>query len=264
MALQAFTDPGDIMVIRKPTFSMYKVYGTMCGVKVLEYGPESDFELNIGGFVSLLRRERPKIVFLCNPNNPTGTIMELQDIEEVLKIVNGIVVVDEAYFEFSGTTAAGLLQNHENLIILRTFSKAMGLAALRVGYMLASPSLISCVERVRPPFNVNAFAQAAAAEVLANMNGVAERVEIIKSERRRLTKLLRELRGIQCFESRGNFILFRAEDAGEINKGLREAGIYVKSFSDPVLKDCLRVTIGSPTENNIFYEALKEVLYDKD
>ena len=262
MALQAFTDPGDIIAVQNPTFPMYKVYGTICGVRVWEYNLDGNFEMKSDEFINCIQREKPRIVFLCNPNNPTGIKLELQEIEEILKRIDGIVIVDEAYFEFSGLTAAGLLPGYENLIILRTFSKALGLAGLRVGYMLASPAVISCFERVRPPFNVNTFAQAAAVEVLEDMGKVTERVEIIKGERKRLTALLKGLRGLQCFESWSNFILFRSGSTGKIYERLQEAGIYVRNFSNPVLKDCLRVTIGSPSENDSFYEAVKEVLYD--
>lgn len=262
MALQAFIDPGDVIAVQNPTFSMYKIYGTICSARIWEYNLDSNFEMKLDEFINCLQREKPKIVFLCNPNNPTGIKLELQEIEEVLKRVDGIVIVDEAYFEFSGLTAAGLLPDYENLIILRTFSKALGLAGLRIGYMLASPAVISCIERVRSPFNVNTFAQAAAAEVLGNMGKVTERVEMLKSERKRLTALLKELGGLQCFESWSNFILLRSGSAGGIHKRLQEAGIYVRSFSNPVLKDCLRITIGSPSENDSFYEAVKEVMYD--
>lgn len=260
--LQTFIEPGDTIAVQKPTFSMYKIYGTICGARVWEYTLDGNFEMNPDEFIVCMKKEKPKLVFICNPNNPTGRRLELPVIEQILKEAPGIVIVDEAYYEFSGLTAAGLLSKYKNLIILRTFSKAMGLAALRIGYILACPDTINYFDRVRSPFNVNTFAQAAAEELLKNMDIVEERVKIIKSERERLTKLLVELKGLQCFESWSNFILLRSPYAREIYSKLKEAGIYIRSYSNPELKDCLRVTVGNPEENNCFYKVVKEVQYE--
>ncbi|HYF84038.1 MAG TPA: histidinol-phosphate transaminase [Clostridia bacterium] len=262
MVLQAFIDPGDTIAVHNPTFSMYKIYGTICGARIWEYNMDSDFEIKLDEFIDCLEKEKPKVVFVCNPNNPTGRRLELSEIEQILRKVNGIVLVDEAYFEFSGLTAAGLLSRYDNLIILRTFSKALGLAALRVGYMLACPSVISYIDRVRSPFNVNTFAQAAAVEVLENLDTVTERIEILKIERKRLAELLTSLENLQCFESWSNFILIRSPYAVEIYRRLQAAEIHIKSFPNSILKDCLRVTIGSRLENDKFYEIVKEVLYE--
>jgi histidinol-phosphate aminotransferase len=262
IVLQTFINPGDTIAVHNPTFSMYKIYGTICGARIWEYNQDSSFRIKLDEFISCLQKEKPKIVFLCNPNNPTGSSLELSEIEQIVKAVDGIVIVDEAYFEFSGVTASGLLSSYDNLIVLRTFSKAFGLAGLRVGYMLACPSVISYIDRVRSPFNVNAFAQTAALEALDNIDIVSERIEIIKSERVRLTALLSELEGLQCFESRSNFLLLRSSYVGEIYKRLQEAGIHIRSYSNPQLLDCLRITIGSPEENNSLFEIIKEVMYE--
>jgi len=260
--LQTFINPGDTIAVHDPTFSMYKQYATVSGARIWEYNLDGNFEVKLDEFINCIQKEMPKIIFICNPNNPTGGRLELQEIEQILTKAHGIVIVDEAYFEFSGITALGLLHRYEKLIILRTFSKVFGLAGLRVGYMLAAPSVISYIDRVRSPFNVNAFAQAAAVEVLKNIDVVTERIEIIKSERKRLTALLTELEGIQCFESWSNFILVRSQYAGKIDKKLQEAGVYIRRFSNSMLKDCLRITVGSPAENDKFYKIIKEVLYE--
>lgn len=262
IVLQTFINPGDTLAIYNPTFSMYKIYGTIWGARIWEYNMDSSFEFKLAEFISCLKKEKPKLVFLCNPNNPTGGRLELSEIEQIVKGLDSIVIVDEAYFEFSGITASGFLSSCDNLIILRTFSKAFGLAGLRAGYILASPSVISYVDRVRSPFNVNVFAQTAAEEVLKNIDAVAERIEVIKSERTRLIALLTEIEGLQCFESWSNFILLRSSFAGKINKRLQKAGIYIRSFSNPILKDCLRITIGSPGENDRLYKVVKEAVYE--
>lgn len=261
--LQTFIDPGDTIVTGNPTFSMYKIYGTVAGARMREFNLDSNFEMKLDEFIDCIQKEKPKLIFICNPNNPTGGKLELTEIEQILKAFCGIVVVDEAYFEFSGITAAGFLSRYGNLIILRTFSKAFGLAGLRIGYMLADPLVISYIDRVRSPFNVNAFAQAAAVEVLKNIDIVTERIEIIKEERKRLRTLLKELQGIKCFESWSNFILVRSQYAGKIDKRLQKAGICIRKFSNAILKDCLRITVGSPAQNDKFYKIVKEVLYEE-
>lgn len=261
--LQTFIEPGDTIAVHNPSFSMYKIYGTICGARIWEYNLDSDFKMKLDEYITCIQKKKPKVIFLCNPNNPTGGRLELMEIEQILKNAAGIVVVDEAYYEFCGLTAAGLLSRYKNLIIMRTFSKAMGLAGLRVGYMLACPRIINFIDRVRSPFNVNAFAQIAAEEILGNMDTVKERIEIIKGERERLNALLSELEGLQCFESWSNFILVRSQYAAEIHRKLQEAGIYIKGYSGPMLKDCVRITVGSRSENDKFYEAVKEALYER-
>lgn len=263
LLLQTFIETGDTIAIYAPTFGMYKMYGAICGARIWKYDLDSNFELKLDEFIASLQKEKPKVVFLCNPNNPTGKELALWEIEEILKKNAGIVVVDEAYFEFSGVTASELLSAYDNLIILRTFSKAFGLAGLRVGYMLAAPSIISYINRVRSPFNVNAFAQVAAIEVLKNIDKVRERVEIVKSERERLLVLLNQLEGLQCFESKSNFVLMRTPYSEKIFRRLQKAGIFIRRYSSRKLEDCLRVTIGSRLENDKFYDTVKEALYER-
>lgn len=259
--LQTFISPGDTMMVSDPSFSMYKIYGAICGARILEYYLDSSFGMEPGEYMEYLVKEKPKLVFLCSPNNPTGGRLQPDVIEEILKAAEGIVVVDEAYFEFSGLTATGLLQSYDNLIILRTFSKAFGLAALRVGYMLAAEDVISYIDRVRSPFNVSTFAQVVATEALNNIEAIMERVEVIKIERERLRKLLEGFEGLECYESWSNFLLIRTPRAGDIYSSLMGSGVCVKSFSSPRLRDCLRITIGSPLQNDRLYEGIKEVLY---
>lgn len=263
LAIQAFVEPGETIAVHMPTFMMYKSFGGICGARVWEYETGEGFELELDDFITCLQKEKPRLTFLCSPNNPTGGRFELQELEQLLDKAPGMVVIDEAYFEFSGITVAGLIHKYEKLIVLRTFSKALGLAGLRIGYMLAAPSVISCVERIRSPYNVSSFSQAAAVEVLKNLDVVKERIELVKAERSRLYGLLSKLEGIKCFESWGNFILIRSPYAGEIFKSLQESGIHIRKFSDPRLEGCLRLTVGSPGENDRLIKAVKEVLYGR-
>lgn len=263
LLLQTFINPGETVAMHNPSFSVYKTDATVSGARVWEYNLDKDFGMRLEEFIVCLERENPKLIFLCNPNNPTGSRLEQDELELILKKTSGIVVVDEAYYEFSGVTAAGLLPEYENLVILRTLSKAFGLAALRIGYMLAAPETIGYIDRVRALYNVNAIAQAVAVEVLKNLDTVTERIKLIKSERGRLASRLMELPDLQCFESFGNFLLMRTKYAGLIFDKLLEAGICIRRFSNPALENCIRVTIGTAIENDRFYEAIREVLYEK-
>ncbi|MGE5676839.1 MAG: histidinol-phosphate transaminase [Pseudomonadota bacterium] len=261
--LQTFINPGDTVAIHNPSFSVYKTDATVNGAKVWEYDLDKDFGMKLEEFICCLETENPKLIFLCNPNNPTGGRLAPAEVEQILQKASGIVVVDEAYYEFSGLTVAGLLSKYENLIILRTLSKAFGLAALRIGYMLAAPETVGYIDRVRALYNVNAIAQAVAVEVLNNLDIVTERTELLKKERERLASRLRELPSLQCFESFGNFLLMRTQYAGMVFDKLLDAGICIRRFSNPALRDCIRVTLGTPTENDRFYEVIKEVLYEE-
>ncbi len=262
LLVQTFINPDDIIAVHNPTFSMYKAYGAVCGARISEYDLEENFEMELEEYFNCLNREKPKLVFLCNPNNPTGSCMELKDIERLLEYKEGMVVVDEAYFEFSGITAAGLLSNYDHLIILRTFSKAFGLAGLRVGYMLGSPKVIGYIDRVRSPYNVNSLAQAAAEAALDSIDMVNERVAIVINERDKLYKLLSDIEDITCYRSMSNFIMIRSIHAGKIFRRLQEAGICIRNFSGDRLKDCLRITVGSPEDNMELYKVIKEVCED--
>ncbi|MGE5632296.1 MAG: histidinol-phosphate transaminase [Caulobacteraceae bacterium] len=263
ITLQTFIDPGDKIVIQSPTFSMYKIYASMCGAEVKEYILNDSFEFDLDAYIEFILKENPKLIIICNPNNPTGGRLEIAELEKILKNYSGIVLVDEAYFEFSGLTAAGLVTMYDNLVVLRTFSKALGIAGLRVGYLLAGSPLVKYFERVRPPYNINAFSQAAAVEVLRNISLVKEKIDEIQAGRDRLTERLMELDGLECFKSWGNFILIRSPRGLEIYKRLKESGVHIKRFGDVLLRNCLRITIGSDAENARLCEIVKEVLYDK-
>lgn len=264
MVIQTIADPGDTVATQCPTFAMYKLYGSLCGADIKEYMLGDGFDPDAEGYLSFLKRENPKAAIICNPNNPTGRIMKTCEIEKILREFSGILVVDEAYYEFSGITAAGLLDKFENLIILRTLSKAFGLAGLRVGYLIGNPKLISYIERIRAPYNINSFSQAAAVEALKDKDKALAKVNIIKEERNKLTARLMKLKDLECFESWSNFILVRSPRAKDMYMGLEKEGIHVKAFSGPLMKDCLRITVGTPEQNESLYKVLKEVLREND
>lgn len=264
MVMQTVANPGDTVATQCPTFAMYKLYGSLCSAEIKEYMLGDSFDPDVEGYISFLKRENPKAAIICNPNNPTGRIMKTCEIEKVLKEFSGLLVVDEAYYEFSGITAVGLLDKYENLIILRTLSKAFGLAGLRVGYLIGNPKLISYIERIRSPYNINSFSQAAAVEALKNRDKAMIKINLIKEQRNKLTARLTELENLECIESWSNFILVRSQRTKDIYMALEKEGIHVKAFSSPIMKNCLRITVGTPEQNESLYKVLKEVLKEND
>ncbi|MBA7703388.1 Histidinol-phosphate aminotransferase [subsurface metagenome] len=199
---------------------------------------------------------------LANPNNPTGTITPRQDILELID--TGLpVLVDEAYYEFSGETVAPLVNRYENLMVLRTFSKWAGLAGLRVGYGLFPPKIADYLLRIKIPYNVNVVALVAVEESLKDMNYLMGRVEAIIAERGRLFGELKKLRWLKPFPSRANFILCSVlnGEAKELRQKLQDKGILVRYFDEPILRDFIRFSVGKPEHTDALIKALKEVVY---
>ncbi|MGQ9755109.1 MAG: histidinol-phosphate transaminase [Desulfotomaculales bacterium] len=252
---------GRRVLIAAPTFGMYRLHSLVAGAEPVEVPRGADFAVEPDAFLAAARAQNAQMVFLCSPNNPTGNVTPPADIERLLREYAGIVVVDEAYAEFAGTSAVGLLSRYPRLVLLRTFSKAFGLAGLRVGYMLAGEDVVQAVWRVKQPFNVNAFSQAAALAVLGNQDVFREQIEAICRARDDLYSRLEELPGVTAFPSRANFILFRTPlPAGGVYEGLLRRGVLVRNVDGPLLPGCLRVTIGRPEENTRFLDALADVL----
>ena len=243
----------------EPTFSMYGIISQSLGEKHRGVPLDEEFDLDMDRMMEAIRRLRPGIVFLSSPNNPTGNSFSEDRIIHIINNTPGIVVVDEAYQQFSDRSSfIPKLKKYRNLVVLRTLSK-IGLAALRVGFMVADPALINEVNKVRLPFNVNALSQAAAVKALEERRRVISFIKDIKSERRRLMKEMKGVNGITVFRSDANFILFRADDGPFLYKRLMSQGVLIRDMN-PVLKNCLRVTVGSPRENDIFLKTLNKLL----
>ncbi|MFH1375535.1 MAG: histidinol-phosphate transaminase [Patescibacteria group bacterium] len=264
LLLLGFVENNEEILTFTPTFSMYKVFAELAGLKVRELPLEKDFTLNVA---KLLKKVSPKtkIIFLCSPNNPTAQTIPVSDINKVAKNFKGLVVVDEAYIEFAPRKSCqSLLRKYQNLVILRTFSKAWGLAGLRTGYALGNPEVISALAKVRAPYSVDALSQALAEKALTKCQQMEIMAKKIISERERLTKQLWEL-GLIVFPSDANFLLvkFPAKvTASRVYKKLVDNfGIVLRDFSaKPGLKNCIRVTVGSGDENRKLIAALGKVL----
>ncbi len=260
-ALIAVTAIGGSLVLPDPTFSLYEIYGRFFKNKIYRVPLQEDFALSPDRFIRKVERYRPQIVFLANPNAPTGRLIPPEDLERMIQAVRGLVVVDEAYFPFSGETCLPLLKRYPQLVILRTFSKAFSLGGVRVGYILAAPDVVKEVRKGVPPFCVSVINAAIAEALLDNPRFVMRLVNEVIAERERVYEALTELTGLVAHPSRANFILFRTARAQKIYRGLVEAGILIRNISDSYrLKNCLRVTIGTPKENDRFLAALKKLL----
>ncbi len=254
--------PGAALAIPVPTFVMYAIGGRAMGIRVVEVPLGGDFALDTDRFLEALRRERPRLVFLAWPNNPTGNLFDPGAVEAILGACAGrechaLVVVDEAYVHYSGESFLPRLGEFPNLVILRTLSK-IGLAGIRLGILIANADVVQEVNKVRMPYNVNALSQAAARVVLAHGDVVAQQAAVIVKERERVLAALGAMAGVRAYPSRANFVLVRTGRGGDaVCADLLARGIVVRNFSRaPGLADCLRVTIGARDENDAFLDAL--------
>jgi len=252
---------GGPVLFPTPTFVMYGVIATALGEKATGVQLDDDFDLDLSAMLKAIRKEKPKLVFLATPNNPTGNCFDTQSILRIVEAVkSGIVIVDEAYAPFATEGGmAPLLPDYPNMVIMRTLSK-IGLAALRVGYMAGDQEVMAEVNKVRLPFNLNSYSQAYAVEALKDRKGMRGHISRIASERERLMEDLEAIDTIETFPSEANFIMLRA-DAGAklVYEGLLKRGVLVRNL-DAMIKGCLRVTVGTKSENNAFLKALKETL----
>lgn len=252
---------GGQVVIAVPTFSMYRIYSLIAGAVPVEVFRTAGFGLDIDALCRAAGRAEARVVILCSPNNPTGNAASTKEIATLLECSRALVVVDEAYIDFGGESCLKLLKGYPNLVILRTFSKAFGMAGLRVGYLLGNPAVVKELLRVKQPFNLNTFSQAAACTVLARKEEFKSQVQKILAYREKLAGQLATLPGIDVFPSQANFILFRTRlPAKDIFESLLKEGILIRSFRDPELKDCLRVTVGREQENEIFLEKIRKIV----
>lgn len=239
-----------------PTFSMYGIIAQALGEAFVPVPMDKDFDLDMTAMRRAMKEHAPRLIFLSSPNNPTGNAFSPGRVEEVIRRSRGIVIVDEAYQPFSEKKSmTALLPDNPHLGILRTVSK-IGFAALRLGFLLGHEAFIAEVNKVRLPYNVNSLSQAIALQAFTRSREVARSVRSIVSERKRLMKALEGIDGVTPCPSDANFILFKVSSAGPVLRGLLEKGILVRDMQG-VIPGSLRVTVGTPQENDVFIEALK-------
>ena len=245
-------NPGDKVLTFSPTFSYYKHVVELNGGKLVDVPREEDYSIDAGKLPSL-DLEGIKIVLLCSPNNPSGNILEKEVLEFFLG-KNMLVVVDEAYYEFSRSTCADLIDSHDNLLVFRTFSKCFGLAGLRVGYGIMPPLLQEAIMKIKPPYSVNMAAEVALRVCLRKKEFFAGQVDRMIATRDRLIATLNTCEELQVFPSQSNFILFRLKNrnAKELKDALEKKGILLRYFNTPQLQNHLRVSVGTDEQVDIF------------
>ncbi len=261
----AFVDKGDRVIYPTPSFGMYRIFTQIAGGVPVEVALEQDYEYDLDSFRLALTKHNPKLVFICSPNNPTGNMVEHEKLKDFICEFPGIVVVDEAYGEFTRETMIGWIDQLPNLVVLRTFSKAFGLAGLRIGYCLCNKELANQINRVKPPYNINSFSQKAAILTLENMDIVRERIDEILKQRELMYSALKGIDGIKVYPSQANFLLVQVPDGNSVWQGLYDRGILVRNFSNsPYLQNCLRVTVADEKANQSFIKAMKEILQKEE
>jgi histidinol-phosphate aminotransferase len=255
----ALARPGAVMMYPGPTFVMYAMNATYFGMRALQAGLRDDFSLDLDAFLAAMREHQPALVYIAYPNNPTGVLYPEADVLAVLREAKGVVVLDEAYHVFAQKTFMSRLAEFENLVVMRTVSK-LGLAGIRLGYLAARPQWVEQFDKVRQVYNVNVLTQAAATFMLERLEVLEEQAAHIRAEREALGKSLKGLKGVTVFPSQANFFLIRVPDADRAFEGLKRQGVLVRNLNSPALKNCLRVTVGTPDENRILLNALREAL----
>ena len=254
---QAFGGPGKKLVFPSPSFSMYGIYAQITDSIAVPVSLNEDFSLPVDKFIAAA--QSASLVLVCNPNNPTGNIVEPTAIEKILSSVDCPVIVDEAYMEFYGQSAVKLLEVYPQLIVARTFSKAYGLAAARVGYMLASQELIELTNKVLLPYHVNSLSLAAAEVVCRNRALFDESIAATICERDSFSQELAKVPSITVFPSQANFIMIRLDQALQLERYLAAAGTAIRSFGQaPGLINCLRITVGTEVENYIVLRQIED------
>lgn len=249
------------VIIPVPTFAMYRISAVNTGHTVIEVPLNDQFDLDLENILDAMSQNKPHLIFLSYPNNPTGNLFDSGSIEEILTQSDGLVVVDEAYFDFSGKTFLPYLAKWNNLVILRTLSK-VGFAAIRFGILIGKASLVHEVNKVRLPYNLNALSQAVGLFFLEYADELQKQIDHIIINRQHLFNELADINGIYPYHSDSNFILFSCvHDKNRLYSELLKKGIVIKNFTSPdSLKDCFRVTVGSDEENREFLEALRNIL----
>jgi len=251
LIIKAYIGPGDRVLGFEKTFSMYKSLTATYGGEYV--GVKNDYVMDMDQIISQVRLSSPKIIVLCNPNNPTGYLIPKVEIERLLKNFKGLVLVDEAYIEFSGASMINRLDQYPNLLILRTLSKAWSLAGARVGYMLACPSIIKDLRTLQPPYNLNALSQQVAIAALKRESDMRDRVKEVIRLRERVFDDLKS-KGVGVYKSYGNFLYFKGPRG--LGNFMRDKKLAIRMFDD----DYYRVTIGNEEEMNQFIFLMKEWL----
>lgn len=261
LLIRAFCKPAeDNILINPPTYGMYEVSAAINDITVIKVQLTDDFELNMHKIKKSIDK-KTKLIFICSPNNPTGNSFSAGDIKDLLEKFKGLVVIDEAYIDFSRKNSwLKKLKDYPNLVILQTLSKAWALAGLRIGTAFASKQIIDILNKIKPPYNISAITQRLAIQVLSANANAFKNVMIIRYEKEKLLHDLKEFDFVKkVYESDTNFLLVKVHNATALYDYLLSREIVVRNRSNqPLLKNCLRITVGTPDENVLLIQALKD------
>ena len=256
--------PGRKILSVDPGFVMYRMIGLFAGMDYVGVPLQAeDFSIDLPAVLEAIEREQPALVYLAYPNNPTGNRFDADDMVRIIEAAPGLVIVDEAYAPFTDSSFMGLVGDWDNLLVMRTVSK-MGLAGLRLGYLVGPTDWLAEIDKVRLPYNINVLTQVSATFALKHKAVFDAQTRTIRTERARLYEALNRMAGLHPYPSEANFILTRVPEgrAGGLFDGLKQAGILIKNLdgAHPLLKDCLRFTVGAPDENAALVTALESLL----
>ncbi|MDA0797205.1 MAG: histidinol-phosphate transaminase [Chloroflexi bacterium] len=260
LVFRCVLDQGDAVINCEPTFGMYEFTAHVCGGRTITIERDEHFAVDVDAVLAAVD-ERTKIVAIASPNNPSGNCTPLEDIERLLA-ADILVLMDEAYIEFGGTSVATWVARHPNLIVLRTFSKWGGLAGLRIGYGIMAAELADLLLRAKPPYNVNQASEAAMLATLSDIDTLNQRADLIVLEREKMLAALAEMPGVDPLPSEANFLLCRMpEGRGKaVYESLARQGVFVRYYSRASLADYLRISIGTPEQTTQVIEAMIQAL----
>jgi len=258
---KAFLDAGSEVVISSPSYSMFRIVSELMGARVVYVQRKEGFADDVDSLIKAVN-DKTRLIFLCNPNNPTGNAVERSDLLRILNECDVGVVVDEAYQEYGGESFVKLTESYSNLMVVRTFSKAFGLAGARLGYIVACRETTRLLNKVRPPNSVDVITLKLAEFALEDVEWVRLRVRETLAERDRLISEISRLRGVKVYPSVANFFLieFLERDRDEVYNELLKRGFVLRRLEDPTLRRCLRISVGLPEDNDALLEALRGVL----
>jgi histidinol-phosphate aminotransferase len=262
LLFRAFCEPNhDAVMTLSPTYGMYEVLANLNAIKNQSVMLTSEFRVNTDAVLKAIQ-PNTKMVFICSPNNPSGNLLDSKAIERILNAFDGLVVVDEAYIDFTNSTSwIERLSEFPNLVITQTLSKAYGLAGIRLGICYASTEIITVLNKIKPPYNINSLTQNAALEKISNLKETNKQIDIVLSERDMLVDYLDGLSFVKTvFPTDANFVLIRVDDANKRYTQLIKNGIIVRNRDgQPLCDNCLRITIGTPKENQKLINALESI-----
>lgn len=257
--VNAVISKGETVLIAPPSFSLFELVAELNQADIIQVLRKPDLSYDSAGMIEAV--SKAKLTLISSPCNPTGLCMDRSLLKELLENTKGFILWDEAYGEFTRESAMDLLKDYPNLLVMRTFSKAMALAGFRIGYLMGNSRIIQQIRKVNLPYNLNLMSSILACKMLDHMDWVEDCAQKIITDRNRMFEQLNAIPGLHAYPSEANFILFRAPDGPDLLKRLQEKGVLVRNMGYyPMLENCLRVNIGTPEENKIFIETVKDIL----